>query len=126
MEKPEDTIELTAEGLLAFFETGYASSNRGEDDPLDDVLIDGSSYDLVRLSNAIFAAISKARKEAFEEHRGTIQKLYDLLHNDTPHGGAASHLPAGGLDCERMVDEALDILLKNGAIRQHFQKGEKP
>lgn len=38
-----------------------------------------------------------------------ITKAYALLQNDDTTG-AAAHLPAGGVECERLVDEALDIL----------------
>lgn len=48
-------------------------------------------------------------KEQLQAVTAKIEQVYQLLQNDTP-SGAAAYLPAGGAECEELVDAALDIL----------------
>lgn len=57
--------------------------------------------------------------------KAVLQQLYDLLHNDTSNGGAASYLPAEGESAEKLVDQALEILRANGIKRYVPQFGDK-
>lgn len=61
--------------------------------------------------------IARAILAERKRNSALLQQLYDLLHNDTPYGGAACFLPAGGNEAERLVDEANDLLRAAGVKR---------
>jgi hypothetical protein len=44
-----------------------------------------------------------------ENYYWAIKSAYELLNNETPEG-ALAHLPAGGVECERLVEKAVAIL----------------
>lgn len=57
----------------------------------------------------IAAALLAAEKRGREEARATIIAAHDLLRADDRYG-ALAHLPAGGVECEEMVEKAVDLL----------------
>lgn len=61
--------------------------------------------------------IARAILAERERNKAILQQLYDLLHNDTPNGGAASFLPGDGDGAEEYVDQAVAILRANGVKR---------
>lgn len=68
----------------------------------------------------IATALSSAYQRGREEARATIIAAHDLLRADDRYG-ALAHLPAGGVECEEMVEKAVDLLAT--AIRTERDKG---
>lgn len=69
---------------------------------IDGIASQGSIYVVSR-------ALYEERKRGREEARGTMIAVHDILRADDRYG-ALAHLPAGGIECEQMVEQAVDLL----------------
>jgi hypothetical protein len=58
---------------------------------------------------AIAMFISAAEQRGMEMERPTIDAVHDILRADDRYG-ALAYLPAGGVECEEMVEKAVDLL----------------
>lgn len=43
-----------------------------------------------------------------EDYIWCLRRIYKLLNAETMHSGALSFLPAGGFECERLVEKAVE------------------
>jgi len=74
-----------------------------------------------------YLALVAQAKDANRLER-VIDRAYNSLHAESPAGcggGALAHLPVGGVDCELLVQDAVEALLTAGA-RQRWLAKHRP
>lgn len=76
-----------------------------EAEAIYDKLGRGAQTDVKTIAAAIIAAENRGR----EGIRGALIAAHDILRADDRYG-ALAHLPAGGVECEQMVEQAVDLI----------------